>query len=136
MNNLKFFKTGAIAFIVLGFLHLLFQFGPKPDDLALHSLLADMENHKIKVMGVHSLLKFHNGFSVNMGFLLLAFGIQHLLLAKAILSNKTAFVSTIIITAVIFVIALIYFHALAFGFVFFSLFCFSMAFFQKKTINN
>jgi hypothetical protein len=136
MNSLKIFKTGAIAFLILGILHLLFQFGPKPDDPALHQLLADMENYKIKIMGIHSLLKFHNGFSVNMGFLLLAFGIQHLLLAKEILNNKRAFISTIIITAIIFAIALIYFHVLAFGFVFFSLLCFAIAFFQKKVIVN
>jgi hypothetical protein len=133
MNRLKIFKTGAIAFIILGILHLLFQFGPKPNDTALHQLLADMGNYKIKIMGEHSLLKFHNGFSVNMGFLLFAFGIQHFLLAKEILNNKTAFVSTIIITAIIFAMALIYFHVLAYGFVFFSLLCFSISFFKNNS---
>jgi hypothetical protein len=133
MNHLKIFKTGAIAFILLGILHLLFQFGPKPEDALLHQLLADMENYKIKMMGTHSLLQFHNGFSINMGFLISEFGIQHFLLAKEILKNRTAFISTILITSVIFIIALLYFHALAFGFVFFALLCFVIAFFKSKS---
>ncbi len=132
MNHLKIFKTGAIAFILLGLLHLLFQFGPKPDDAALHQLLANMESFKIKMMGEHSMLQFHNGFSINMGFLLFAFGLQHLLLANEILKNRMAFISTILITAIIFIIALLYFHALAFGFVFFSLLCFVVAFVKSR----
>ncbi len=131
MKGLKFLKTGATAFILLGILHLLFQFGPKPDDAALHQLYFNMENFKIKMMGVHSMLKFHNGFSINMGFLLFVFGLQSFLLAKEILNNSLVLISTIVITAIIFMIALIYFHVLAYGFVFFSFFCFVMAYFLK-----
>ena len=84
-------------------------------------------------MGEHSLLKFHNGFSIMMGFLLSAFGIQNFLLAKEILNNKTAFISIIVITAIAFVIAVMFFHILALGFILFSLVCFTVAFFMNKS---
>jgi hypothetical protein len=129
MTNLKLIKTGAIAFILLGILHLLFHFWGKPNDPMLDKLLLDMQNFQINLMGEHSFLKFHNGFSIMMGFLLSAFGIQNFLLAKEILNNKTAFLSLIIITAIAFVIAVMFFHILAFGFIFISLVCFTIAFF-------
>jgi|GEM_PF-3454685 len=136
MNNLKLIKTGALAFILLGILHLLAHFFGKPNDPILDKLLIDMQNFKINLMGEHSLLKFYNGFSIMMGFLLSAFGIQTFLLAKEILDNKNAFISIIVISIIAFVIAVMFFHILAFGFIFISSVCFTIAFIKNKFQNE
>jgi hypothetical protein len=133
MTNLKLFKTGSIAFILLGILHLLAQAFGKPDDPIADKLMLDMANFKIYLIGEHSLLKFHQGFSIMMGFLLSVFGIQNFLLAREILINKKAFVSIIVISAIAFLIAFMFFHMLAFGFIFISLVCFTIAFIKSKS---
>lgn len=134
MSNLKLIKTGATAFILLGILHILAQTFGKPNDPLLDKLLLDMQNFKINLMGEHNLLKFHNGFSLMMGFLLSAFGIQNFLLAKEILNNRKAFLSILVISSIAFIIALLFFHILAFGFIFISLTCFTIAFIKNKSL--
>ena len=129
---MKLFKAGAIAYIVLGFIHLLAHLFGKPNDPNLDTLLLDMQNFKINLMGDHNLLKFYNGFSIMMGFLLASLGFQNYLLANEILRNKTAFLSTIIITIIAFIIAVRYFHILAFGFIGLSLICYVTAFIKHK----
>lgn len=134
MSNLKLFKTGAIALIALGVIHLLAQFYMgKPTDPVANKLMLDMQNFKIDLMGQHSILQFYNGFSIMMGFLLSAFGIQHLILAKEILTNRYALLGSIFITAIAVVIAVVYFHVLAYGFLFTSLVCFVIVFLKNKS---
>ena len=133
MNNLKLFKTGAIALILLGILHLLAHTLGKPSDPVLDRLLLEMQNYKISLMGEHNILKFHTGFSIMMGFLISALGIQNFLLAKEILANRMVFASVIMISAIAFMIAIMYFHILAYGFILFSLACSTIAFFRNKS---
>ena len=132
MSNLKLFKTGAIALIALGIIHLLAQFLGKPTDPAAEKLMLDMQNFKINLMGEHSVLQFYNGFSIMMGFLLSAIGLQHFLLAKEILTNRYALSGSIFSTAIAFVIAAVYFHILAYGFLLISLVCFTLVFLRNK----
>lgn len=133
---MKLFKTGALAFILLGILHLLAQAFGKPNDPNLDELLLDMQNFKINFMGDHNMLKFHSGFSIMMGFLLSAFGIQNFLLAREILNNKTSFLSIIITAACSFIIAVIFFHVLAFGLIGIFLVCFLIVFIKQSLDEN
>jgi hypothetical protein len=139
MNKLKFFQAGAITFILLGLLHLSAHFGMDKNEEA-SQLMLDMEALKIQLFGEHDLLKFHNGFSLMMGFMLAAYGLQQLLCAEFILQSKKALLSCIMITAFSLLIALLFFHILAYGLIAVSLGCFAIAAFlplrsvQKSTI--
>ena len=121
-KSITFFRIGSIILILLGAIHLMAHFTMRPSDAALDKLLADMENYKIELLGEHNLLKFYFGFSVMMGFLLIALGILNLFFSKLI--NKAAIYATIIILVIAFIIAFNYFHVLAFGFIFISILCY------------
>jgi hypothetical protein len=82
-------------------------------------VLNQMDNFKIQLFGEYSMLKFHTGFSLMMGFLLSAFGIQNLVVANIV--NKKQLIFTIIITAIVLILSLVYVHLLATTFVFISL---------------
>jgi len=131
MTKLKIFKAGAITIVVLGVLHLIGQASSKLADPQGLALLEAMENYKIKMLGEHSVLKFFKGFSTTMGVLIIAFGAQNLLLATAIVKSKRNIASTILITAISFVLAVTYFHALAYGMLLLAFICFIVAFFRK-----
>ena len=124
---MKIFKIGAWAFIILGALHLLAHKFSSPGDSMSIKLLQNMETCKINILGEHNFLKFYNGFSITMGVLLSAFGLQCLILSEFILKNRKALYSTIIITAIVFALSIVYFHIIAYGFTFFSLICFLYA---------
>ena len=130
MTKTTIFKAGTIALILLGLIHLSAHFGMTPPEDA-QSLLDDMNAYTIELMGSHSLLKFHNGFSVMMGFLLSAFGLILYQLRAAILANKTTLLTVFLLSMIGFVISFIFFHVLAYGFFLFSTLCFSYTFFKK-----
>jgi len=132
---MKLFKIGAWAFIALGVLHIMAHIFGNPDDPTSTKLLQDMENCKINILGEHNFLKFYNGFSIMMGVLLSAFGLQCLILSEFILKSRNARYSTIIITVIVFALSVAYFHVIAYGFTFFSLVCFLGAFI-KTDIKN
>lgn len=129
---MKLLKAGSIGLILLGLLHLISHIFGKPNDPNLDKLLLDMQNFKIELMGEHNLLKFYNGFSIMMGFLLAAFGVQTYLLSNEILKNKTALLATIIITIIAFILAVMYFHVLAFSLIGISMICYVTAFVKYK----
>lgn len=124
---MKTYKIASILFIILGILHTISHIigNLNPDKTTL-ALLTQMNNHKIQLLGEHSLLKFHTGFSFMMGFLLSAFGVQNLL-ATAVVSKKYL-LSAIIITAIALALSIIYFHLLATAFIFTSLVCYILAY--------
>lgn len=127
---MKLYKIASTAFIILGVLHIMAHIiGNINPNKTTIIVLNQMANHKIQLFGEHSLLKFHTGFSLMMGFLLLAFGIQNLLIAKII--YKKYLISIIIITAIILVLSIIYFHLLAIGFIFTSLVCYVLSYKNK-----
>lgn len=133
--KMKIFKIGAWAFIILGALHLLAHIFGSPSDPISIKILQDMENCKINMLGEHDFLKFYNGFSIIMGVLLSAFGLQCLILSEFILKSRKALYSTIIITATVFALSIAYFHIIAYGFTFFSLTCFLYALIKTKNID-
>lgn len=129
---MKLYKLGSIAFILLGFLHLTAHFmgGLKPDS-KLIILLNDMNGYKIQLLGEHSLLKFHNGFSIMMGFLLSSLGVQNLIASKSI--NKNYLTSSIVITGISLMISVLFFHLLAIGFISFSFICYILSIKKLKS---
>lgn len=132
MNKLTLIKAGSIAFVVLGIAHLSVTAMGAPESEQLTRLLADMQNYKINLFGEHDLLKFHNGFGLMMGVLLSSFGAQNLVLSEAIVVNRKAQWTTMVITAIVLVISIVYFHLLADGFILFSLACYSLALFSRS----
>ncbi len=131
MNKIGLYKAGSIAFILLGIAHLSVSALGAPENPQLTQLLADMQNYKIEMFGSHSLLKFHTGFSLMMGFLLSSFGVQNLVLCDSIALNHKAQWTTVIISAIALIIAIFYFHILAYGFILFSFICYSIPLFGK-----
>jgi hypothetical protein len=124
---MKLYKIASIAFIVLGVLHTIAHIvGQLNLDEASLVVLNNMANHKIQLLGEHSLLKFHTGFSLMMGFLLSVFGIQNLLVTKTL--NKKYLISTIIITGIALILSIAYFHILATSFIFTSLICYILSY--------
>jgi hypothetical protein len=124
---MKLYKIASIAFIVLGVLHTIAHIvGQLNLDEASLVVLNNMANHKIQLLGEHSLLKFHTGFSLMMGFLLSVFGIQNLLVTKTL--NKKYLISTIIITGIALILSIAYFHVLATSFIFTSLICYILSY--------
>ena len=126
MSKTTLYKAGSIAFILLGILHLLAALTGVPNDPQAVQLMTAMQNYKINLFGQHDLFTFHTGFSLMMGFLLSAFGMQNLVLAEAIAKNLKAQWTTLMITMIALVISLIYFHLLADAFIFFSLVCYML----------
>jgi hypothetical protein len=89
--------------------HLLFELDPdKPQ------IVFDMMNYKIEMMGTHSLMKFHSGFSIMTGHFLMSLGLILILLRKK-LSDKSIDYAITGILLFIFIISVLYFHALAYG---------------------
>ena len=127
---MNLYKTGSIAFILLGIIHLGAASTGVPNDPQAIALMAAMQNYKINLFGPHDLFTFHTGFSLMMGFLLSAFGTQNLTLASAIAENRKAQWTTLMLTAIALLISLVYFHLLADGFIFFSLVCYGIPLFK------
>lgn len=125
--KMKFYKIASIAFIILGLLHLMAHFvGSFFLDQKAIELMGQMDNFKIQLFGEHSLLKFHTGFSLMMGLLISAFGIQNFLAADSI--SKKYLMSVIIITAIALVLSITYLHILPTVFISISLICYILTF--------
>lgn len=135
---MKTYKFGSIAFLILGILHTLAHIAgnlnPNQETMVL---LQEMESFKIDLFGEHTMLKFHNGFSLMMGFLLSVFGIQNLIIGKSL--SKKYLLSNIISTSIMLALSVVYFHVLAIVFILFSLLCYLLTFkkrFLKKKIRS
>lgn len=131
---MKTYKFGSIAFLILGILHTLAHIAgnlnPNQETMVL---LQEMESFKIDLFGEHTMLKFHNGFSLMMGFLLSVFGIQNLIIGKSL--SKKYLLSNIISTSIMLAMSVVYFHVLAIVFILFSLLCYLLTF-KKRFLKN
>ena len=136
MKNTNIFKVGALAPVILGVMHLLGHIVSGEFDVKDTALIQDMQNYKLQFMGAHNVLKFYNGFSITMAFLISAFGIQCLLLTEEILLNKKAYYSLIAITAIEFILALLYFPIFVFSTFLFAILCFVIALRKNKNIEQ
>lgn len=133
--NQKLIKTGSVLLILLGFLHLMAMLKPLPENPALKNLRTSMKEYQIHFMGDHSLLKFHIGFSVMMGFLIIALGLQSFFLSQELSVNKRALISLTIITLLACILTICFFHLLAVAFLFGSFVCFGTAYWKSMTKN-
>jgi len=129
---MKAYRSGSIALILLGLLHLFsyLLLANKPSDAVLAALLNDMNNYKIQFFGSHSLLKFHKGFSIMMGVLISAFGVQNLIASKGL--TKSYLVPSMVITGIALILSVSYFHLLPISFLSFSLLCYCLSFKHLK----
>ena len=124
---MKLYKIGSIAFVILGALHLAAHFaGSQNPNADTQAVLNQMQALKIDLFGQHDLLKFHNGFSIMMGVLLAVFGLQNFIIADA--ATKNYQLSSILISIVLLLLSILYFHILATAFIFSSLVCYLVSY--------
>ncbi len=128
--KINYFKLGSIAYIVLGAMHALAHLSRgNIDDPKLANTLTEMKNTTISLLGEYSLMKFYDGFSLTMGFMLLAFGIQAFLMGKP---GKRVVLADILITAVTLLLTILYFHIIASSLMLIALVCFIIAFVKMQ----
>lgn len=132
INKTLFFKAGSVSLMLLGALHLVAHFFMLAQE-DVPPIINDMHNFKIEMLGQHTLLQFHNGFSITMGFLLFAYGFQNMLLAAFFIQHKKSILLAIVISLITFFLALIYFHVLAYGLLLLAMVFYLVAFFNTKT---
>ena len=130
MKRLNYFKVGAIACMLLGAMHLFVSLSPKEGvgENVLQTYVI-MKETVFNFMGQHDLMQFYTGFSITMGFLLFAFGLQALVNSKP---TKSTIIVNILVSLVTSILAIIYFHPLAYSILLFSTLCFVIALINLK----
>lgn len=112
MKNTTLKTISGILLIFLGLchqtVHVLFELNPEKPPI-----VGDMQNFKIEMMGIHTLLEFHNGFSIMTGHFIICIGIIVLVIRK--IEEKSIDISLVLIISSISVISVFYFHVLAYG---------------------
>ncbi len=132
--KINYFKLGSILYMVLGTLHTLSHLlNGASDDSQLTDTLAKMEAASFQFMGEHTLMQFYNGFSLTMGFLLFAFGLQAYMINQP---DKRIIVTDILISMVILLLTVIYFHLLASAFAAAATICFTISLFGQRTAKD
>lgn len=132
---MKLYRIGSVAFIILGALHITAHvIGNLNQDERTLSLFGQMEAYEIQLFGNHNLLKFHNGFSLMMGFLISVFGIQNSIVSKR--PTKNYMISSIIISLIMLGLSVWYFHLLATTFILVSLLCYLIAYKNRICIRG
>lgn len=122
-------KTSSILLIILGLIHLgaqvSFFFAPEEP-----SIVTEMRNFKLDLFGTHDLFKFHLGFSWFTGFFIIYMGCVMLLSREnnSLKWNLFQLITLIIVTS----FSIVYFHALAYGFLISALITFSYSFFKTQ----
>ncbi len=128
--KINYFKLGAIAYMILGAMHGLSHLAKgNIDDPKLANTLAEMSNTTIDLLGEHSIMKFYDGFSLTMGFLLLAFGLQAFVTDKP---GKKIVLVDILVTLITLILTIRYFHIIAWSFMGIALVCFVISYIQMK----
>lgn len=125
----NYFKLGGIACILLGVMHLIAHLSQGNVDPQMANTLAAMQNTIIRLMGEHTLLQFYNGFSLTMGFLLVAFGLQTIMIEKP--GSRLALMNSGI-TVVLLFLCMKYFHILASAFMLIAFVCFIISFIKIR----
>jgi hypothetical protein len=113
----RLFGGAGLLLAILGILHV------TTDVLArsqgnMPAIFQDMEAYQIQMLGTYNLLQFHIGFSLIMGIMLVLYGLNVWLTAREnfIAIPKNIFVFNAIASLILFVLTLVYFHPLAYGF--------------------
>lgn len=128
LSTTKWIKAAGVSFSLLGVLHLLAHFmGSKGESIP--DIIVQMQAYEIELMGTHSLLSFHLGFSITTGLFMVTVGMFLVIHAKKIdgkmLRTLIFFVTVTLITAII------YFHILAYGLILIGLILLVIAYFAK-----
>ncbi len=112
MEANKLIKIAGGALTLLGTLHLLAHFmGPGGEEVP--EVIRMMEDFKIEMMGTHSLMSFHNGFSIMTGLFMITIGVFLIVHASKI--DRSMLQTLMFFTLIAFAVALLYFHPLAYG---------------------
>jgi len=96
----------------LGAIHIVAHFAPPPEEAG--PILEQMRQTPIELMGAHTMLQFHLGFSLAMGVMLLAYGVVVALVADPAPRVGVRRIHTLV-CAVMTVLSMVYFHPLAWG---------------------
>ena len=105
-------SLSGLTLALLGGVHLLAHFSLSPEDAP--PVIAQMEQTTIELMGTHTLLQFHVGFSVTMGALMIAYGAMIMLVGADPVRPAVQRLH-VAICAVMVGLTLLYFHPLAWG---------------------
>jgi hypothetical protein len=113
MSKNKFYKAGSVCMILLGILHTAyFVFSGLHEEAVIHETLTHIiKKGAVWFLGERSLLSYYNGYSLSMGLLLISYGLL------ALMTNRTtkAQILSLAVSAVAFVICVVYFHILAYS---------------------
>ena len=116
--------AGSVVFVLLGTAHLVgHATGPAEADLEVFQA---MRAYTIELMGTHDLMQFYTGFSLAMGALMIAFGVFAGFVGRR---HPDAAVSALaaVLTGGVGLLAVVYFHPLAWGLAFLSAGLYAMA---------
>ena len=109
---MRAFTISGLTLSLLGGLHLLAHFSLAPEDAP--PVIAQMEQTTIELMGTHTLLQFHVGFSVTMGALMIAYGAMMVLVGADPVRPAVLRLHAVVCAVMVGLTAL-YFHPLAWG---------------------
>lgn len=112
MKKWNYFKIGASFYMLLGALHFIYVISAPKRPENVVQIYSKMESTKFDFMGEHTVMQFYTGFSVMMGLMLFAFGWQ-IFMSKQ--PNKAAILGYIFISIIASIIAVFYFHPLAYS---------------------
>ena len=113
----RLFGSAGLTLALLGMLHLATDISARSQG-DMPAIFQDMAATKIRMLGTYSLLQFYTGFSVIMGVMLVLYGLNVWLTARGSFSAipKNMFAFNVIASLILFVLTVIYFHPLAYGF--------------------
>ncbi|MEQ8905190.1 hypothetical protein [Ekhidna sp.] len=123
-------KAAGVSLTLLGALHLIANFlGPKSAEVP--EVIRLMEAYEIDMMGTHTLLSFHKGFSLMTGLFMIAIGVIQLAHASKI--DRSILRTLILFTFLSLAVSLYYFHPLAYGLILIGLIFQLVAFAKVKS---
>lgn len=108
--------------MLLGAMHLCAQISGGSYGENVLRAFATMRAAKFDFMGAHDLMQFYTGFSVTMGFMLFAFGLQAMLIRRP---TRTVAITNAVMSLVAAVLAIVYFHPLAWTLLLLATLCFA-----------
>lgn len=109
--------------MLLGALHLvnLISAPKRPENVM--QVYLKMERTAFDFMGEHTVMQFYTGFSVMMGFMLLVFVFQAFMIKQP---NRSAIFANVFLSIIVSIIAVIYFHPLAYTLLLSATICFTL----------
>ncbi|MBL3547394.1 LIC_13387 family protein [Chryseobacterium sp. KMC2] len=129
MKRLNYFKIGASSYMLLGALHLVYLISAPKRPENVMQIYLKMERTTFDFMGEHTVMQFYTGFSVMMGFMLFSFGFQTFMIKQP---NRSAIFANIFLSVIASIIAVIYFHPLAYTCLLSATLCFTLCLINSR----